>query len=204
MEISSLQYGMSLPYTDASRSAERTNTNERSPLSLYPDDADRSAWFFVVWFSRRRNNSEETPIRDSGRRLSDRYGLSIVDEADIDAFLAPAAGESPHAVLFFTATRPSARKRNRCPPSSCLKCCAPFMTSAPAVVARGRPRKVEGPLPCFRLPSTGGTPAANPLRFARNLRLVPIPGKIDALPGRRGPVLHQGRERASNRPVHRG
>ena len=34
--------------------------------------------------------------------LSERHGLPLVDESNIDAFLAPAAGESAHAVLFFT------------------------------------------------------------------------------------------------------
>ena len=34
--------------------------------------------------------------------LSERYGLPVVDETTIDAFLAPAAGEAPHTLLFFT------------------------------------------------------------------------------------------------------
>jgi hydrogenase-1 operon protein HyaE len=35
------------------------------------------------------------------RALSERRGLPLVDEATIDAFLAPAEGESRHAALFF-------------------------------------------------------------------------------------------------------
>jgi hydrogenase-1 operon protein HyaE len=34
--------------------------------------------------------------------LGERYGLPTVDEATIDAFLAPAEGEPPHTLLFFT------------------------------------------------------------------------------------------------------
>jgi len=34
--------------------------------------------------------------------LGDRYGLPTVDETTIDAFLAPAAGEAEHTLLFFT------------------------------------------------------------------------------------------------------
>ena len=34
--------------------------------------------------------------------LAERYGLPSVDETSIDAFLAPAAGEPAHALLFFT------------------------------------------------------------------------------------------------------
>ncbi len=34
--------------------------------------------------------------------LSERYGLPTVDETTIDAFLAPAAGEAEHTLLFFT------------------------------------------------------------------------------------------------------
>jgi hydrogenase-1 operon protein HyaE len=34
--------------------------------------------------------------------LTGRHGLPVVDETSIDAFLAPAAGEPPHAILFFT------------------------------------------------------------------------------------------------------
>lgn len=33
--------------------------------------------------------------------LADRYGLPTVDRETIDAFLAPAAGEAEHALLFF-------------------------------------------------------------------------------------------------------
>jgi len=33
--------------------------------------------------------------------LADRYGLATVDATTIDAFLAPAAGEAEHALLFF-------------------------------------------------------------------------------------------------------
>ena len=33
--------------------------------------------------------------------LADRYGLPVVDPSSIDAFLAPAEGEPPHALLFF-------------------------------------------------------------------------------------------------------
>jgi len=34
--------------------------------------------------------------------LGERYGLPTVDETTIDAFLAPAAGEAEHTLLFFT------------------------------------------------------------------------------------------------------
>jgi hydrogenase-1 operon protein HyaE len=34
--------------------------------------------------------------------LSSRHGIPTVDAGSIDAFLAPAAGEPPHALLFFT------------------------------------------------------------------------------------------------------
>jgi hydrogenase-1 operon protein HyaE len=34
--------------------------------------------------------------------LASRHGLPIVDRRSIEAFLAPAAGEPPHALLFFT------------------------------------------------------------------------------------------------------
>jgi hydrogenase-1 operon protein HyaE len=34
--------------------------------------------------------------------LATRHGLPTVDERSIDAFLAPAGGEPPHALLFFT------------------------------------------------------------------------------------------------------
>lgn len=34
--------------------------------------------------------------------LGDRFGLPTVDETTIDAFLAPAAGEAEHTLLFFT------------------------------------------------------------------------------------------------------
>lgn len=34
--------------------------------------------------------------------LLQRSGLPLVDESNIDAFLAPAAGECPHALLFFS------------------------------------------------------------------------------------------------------
>ncbi len=36
------------------------------------------------------------------RALTERHGLPHVDASSIDAFLTPAAGESPHALLFFT------------------------------------------------------------------------------------------------------
>jgi hydrogenase-1 operon protein HyaE len=36
------------------------------------------------------------------RALTERHGLPLVDAQNIDAFLAPAADESPHALLFFT------------------------------------------------------------------------------------------------------
>jgi hydrogenase-1 operon protein HyaE len=36
------------------------------------------------------------------RALTERHGLPLVDASSVDAFLTPAAGESPHAVLFFT------------------------------------------------------------------------------------------------------
>ncbi|MBP2448309.1 hydrogenase accessory protein [Rhizobium leguminosarum] len=36
------------------------------------------------------------------RALSERTRLPVVDETSIDAFLAPAAGEAEHAILFFT------------------------------------------------------------------------------------------------------
>ncbi len=35
------------------------------------------------------------------RALTERHGLALVDAAGIDAFLAPAPGECPHALLFF-------------------------------------------------------------------------------------------------------
>ncbi|KPL52969.1 hydrogenase accessory protein [Prosthecomicrobium hirschii] len=34
--------------------------------------------------------------------LATRHGIPTVDVASVDAFLAPAAGEPPHALLFFT------------------------------------------------------------------------------------------------------
>jgi hydrogenase-1 operon protein HyaE len=34
--------------------------------------------------------------------LSSRHGIATVDEGSVDAFLAVAAGECPHALLFFT------------------------------------------------------------------------------------------------------
>lgn len=34
--------------------------------------------------------------------LGQKHGLPTVDAASVDAFLAPAAGEAPHAILFFT------------------------------------------------------------------------------------------------------
>lgn len=34
--------------------------------------------------------------------LAGRHGLPTVDETTVEAFLAPAAGEPPHALLFFT------------------------------------------------------------------------------------------------------
>ncbi|RAI43099.1 hydrogenase accessory protein [Rhodoplanes roseus] len=40
-----------------------------------------------------------TPLLDS---LLRRHGLPVVDQDGIDAFLMPAAGEPPHALLFFT------------------------------------------------------------------------------------------------------
>ena len=39
------------------------------------------------------------------RALTERHGLPLVDEASIDAFLAPAQGECPHAILFFAGDR---------------------------------------------------------------------------------------------------
>ena len=36
------------------------------------------------------------------RALSQRHGLPVVDAGSIDAFLAPAAGEAVHALLFFS------------------------------------------------------------------------------------------------------
>ena len=36
------------------------------------------------------------------RALGERSGLPFVDEASIDAFLAPAAGEAANTILFFT------------------------------------------------------------------------------------------------------
>lgn len=36
------------------------------------------------------------------RALTERHGLPLVDAANIEAFLMPAEGESPHALLFFT------------------------------------------------------------------------------------------------------
>ncbi|MFM2279725.1 MAG: hypothetical protein RLZZ444_1956 [Pseudomonadota bacterium] len=45
------------------------------------------------------------------RALSERHRLPVVDETSIDAFLAPAAGEPDHALLFFSgdpAQRPEA------------------------------------------------------------------------------------------------
>ena len=35
------------------------------------------------------------------RALSQRHGLPVVESGSIDAFLTPAAGEAPHALLFF-------------------------------------------------------------------------------------------------------
>jgi hydrogenase-1 operon protein HyaE len=35
------------------------------------------------------------------RALTERHGLSVVDETNIDAFLSPTEGESSHAALFF-------------------------------------------------------------------------------------------------------
>lgn len=35
------------------------------------------------------------------RALSEKHGVALVDEASIDAFLAPAQGEPAHALLFF-------------------------------------------------------------------------------------------------------
>ena len=34
--------------------------------------------------------------------LTERYGLPVIDETSIGAFLAPAVGEPSHAILFFT------------------------------------------------------------------------------------------------------
>jgi hydrogenase-1 operon protein HyaE len=43
------------------------------------------------------------PVLDA---LAERAGLYRVDETTIDAFLAPAAGECPHALLFFYGAAP--------------------------------------------------------------------------------------------------
>jgi hydrogenase-1 operon protein HyaE len=46
-----------------------------------------------------QGNAVTTPLL---RALTERYSLPLVDASSIDAFLTPAAGECPHALLFFT------------------------------------------------------------------------------------------------------
>ncbi len=95
--------------------------------------------------------------------LSDRYGLSIVDEANIDAFLAPAAGESPHAVLFFTGDAAQRAETND------VAVILPEVLRAfhgrlrAAVVARGAEERLKARFHVFVLPSLAVTRAGEPI-----------------------------------------
>jgi len=95
--------------------------------------------------------------------LSQRHGLPLVDENNIDAFLAPAAGESVHAVLFFTGDASQRGETND------VAVILPELLRAFAGRLRGAvvAREAEGPLKSrfqvFVMPSLAVTRGADPV-----------------------------------------
>ena len=97
--------------------------------------------------SKRTGNAMTFPFLDA---LIQRAGLPLVDETNIDAFLAPAEGECRHALLFFRAPRAAPREfgcRRRAAGNSARFRGAPARRDGRA----GGRSRAERPLPGVRL-----------------------------------------------------
>jgi hydrogenase-1 operon protein HyaE len=97
------------------------------------------------------------------RALSEKYGVVRVDEASIDAFLAPAQGEPAHALLFF-AGDPAQRSETHD-----VAVILPELAEAfagrlrPAIVAKDAEEALKGRFGVFAFPSLVVTRGGEPL-----------------------------------------
>ena len=130
--------------------------------------------------------------------LIQRAGLPVVDETNIDAFLAPALGESAHALLFFSG---AAAPR---PESSDVAAVLPEILRAfagrlrGAVVAPEAEAKLKGRFQIFVLPSLCVIRAGDPVGvlpkildwsvYLENIEAALDP-KAPALTGPQGPKV---------------
>lgn len=97
------------------------------------------------------------------RALSEKHGVVLVDEASIDAFLQPAAGEPAHALLFF-AGDPAQRSETHDVAVILPQLVEAFVGRLrPAIIARTAEDALKGRFGVFVFPSLVVTRGGEPL-----------------------------------------